>query len=360
MSLLEPYKDIMEIGFRWMRISGRLGIITTILGVFTLSLANELVSAWAVVMGIPPHLSVLEGIKAFVRLFGFILLAVSIMIASARYLRLNNNAETAEGSNATDDSSASAHPIGESMLSELLEAQINRIIDAAKEIPSSAASILTEEDRNNLGQRIVESLSINIPNDVVKAIEDKLSEQMRRLKTCERMEREYEKTRSRLRGEILNLAKRGNLNLLIGIFMSLIGIIFLGWSLASAPSASAAGRDLVAFFVPRTSFVILIEIFAFFFLNLYRATLGEIKYFQNEITNVESKVLAVETVLLSDNAGALTDIAKKWAQTERNFILKKGETTLELEGERLGQSFIQEQAKAIKQILDFARKNKDG
>jgi len=37
----------------------------------------------------------------------------------------------------------------------------------------------------------------------------------------------------------------------------------------------------------------LIELFAYFFLKLYKSDLSEIKYFQNELTNVEMRYAAV-------------------------------------------------------------------
>ena len=144
-------------------------------------------------------------------------------------------------------------------------------------------------------------------------------------------------TVARLQDEIRALGRRANLNLLIGIGITITGIgaLFVYvWNLG-APKADIKWTDLGAYFLPRASLVALIEIFAYFFLRLYRGNLAEIKFYQNELTNFESKVLAL---LASSAAGekiALRTTLTNLGATERNHILKKGETTAELERARL-------------------------
>lgn len=41
----------------------------------------------------------------------------------------------------------------------------------------------------------------------------------------------------------------------------------------------------------------MIELFAYFFLSLYRTSLQKIKYFQNELTNIEAKQIALRAAL---------------------------------------------------------------
>jgi len=82
--------------------------------------------------------------------------------------------------------------------------------------------------------------------------------------------------------------------------------------------------------IPRVSLSILIEIFAFFFLKLYRNNLNEIKYYNNEIVNIKMKIIALKTAAIYETDN-LEEIIKKFAETERNFILKKDETTVDLQ-----------------------------
>jgi hypothetical protein len=51
------------------------------------------------------------------------------------------------------------------------------------------------------------------------------------------------------------------------------------------------------------------QVFAYFFLRLYRYILFEIKYFHNELTNIEQKCLALDVALEADNSDAIKTIS---------------------------------------------------
>jgi hypothetical protein len=72
--------------------------------------------------------------------------------------------------------------------------------------------------------------------------------------------------------------------------------------------------------VTRISLVAFIEIFAYFFLRLYRYSIFEIKYFQNETTNAEFRVVALEAALLTEDKEIIKKICADMSKTERNFI----------------------------------------
>ena len=84
-------------------------------------------------------------------------------------------------------------------------------------------------------------------------------------------------------------------------------------------------------FIPRISIVFLVELFAYFFLNLYKSSLAEIKYYQNEMTNIEAQYTALLVALEKDDDQLKADILIQMAKTERNFVLSKGQTTVDLQ-----------------------------
>ena len=67
----------------------------------------------------------------------------------------------------------------------------------------------------------------------------------------------------------------------------------------------------------------MIEIVAFFFLNLYRTGLSEIKYFQNEITNSDYKIMGLMASSYDKSHKAILDSGKILMNVERNYLLKK-------------------------------------
>lgn len=150
--------------------------------------------------------------------------------------------------------------------------------------------------------------------------------------------------------EIVDLARRGNVNLVLGMITTLAGLLVLGYAVITA-SVAATATDLVLHFLPRFAFAALIEVFAYFFLRLYKQGLAEIKYFQNELTNAESRAIAIQMALHTSEPGLLAELSRTLAATERNFILMAGQSTVELERERITQK---EHAKLLEILEHFS------
>jgi hypothetical protein len=118
--------------------------------------------------------------------------------------------------------------------------------------------------------------------------------------------------------------------------------------------------SFIVHFIPRLTLVSFIEIFAYFFLRLYRNAISEIRYFQNELTNGESAAEALLAVIIEGAEDKIGSIADKLASVERNGVLKKGETTIELLREErassLDRNIIDEYKKLIETLKPFAQK----
>lgn len=162
----------------------------------------------------------------------------------------------------------------------------------------------------------------------------------------------FDEFRNRLLKELDSLSWRGNVNLTVGAIATIIGVILLGFSVFSEVTTNKDVWSFVSHFAPRLTLVILIEIFAFFFLSLYKSSLAEIKYFQNELTNIESKLLALQAAIVHGDKKTVADIIAKLAATERNHVLTKGQTTVELEKAKMEQ----DTENMVKHLASFIRK----
>lgn len=141
----------------------------------------------------------------------------------------------------------------------------------------------------------------------------------------------FEKIKQRLRDNIDRLNTTGNLNLAIGLLTAVGGIVFLFNYISLSPSTEQDSTKLIIQNVQRISLVILTELFAFFFLRLYKTNISETKYFQNELTNIDAKALALRIAYLSKNQLMQDEIVKELIKTERNFVLQKEQSTIFLE-----------------------------
>ncbi|WP_139433678.1 hypothetical protein [Aeromonas veronii] len=176
-----------------------------------------------------------------------------------------------------------------------------------------------------------------------------------KLKSALENEIKYEKLysssksiKTRLYREISDLRLRANMNLVIGIAITALGLAVLYQTVGFAEKMheiqpqtlygtanTPLFKELFLSFAPRIMLVIFIEMFAYFFLRLYKQGLSEIKYFQNELTNIESKVIALEVCYLNDDNQAMTTVIDALSKTERNFVLEKDQTTIEIEKSKL-------------------------
>ena len=142
---------------------------------------------------------------------------------------------------------------------------------------------------------------------------------------------DFENLEYRINSEISRLRRSANLNLVIGTLTTTLAIFALGYEVFNGELKFSETLELLSHYVPRLSIIIFIEIFAFFFLKLYKATLDDIKYFNNEKTNIDFKLISLRTAIHQENQDLIKLAIEELVKTERNFKLGKDETTVEVQ-----------------------------
>jgi hypothetical protein len=132
--------------------------------------------------------------------------------------------------------------------------------------------------------------------------------------------------------ELVLWRRNANINLVLGLACALGGIWVMWQTLVTLPFEPTAAAtwsigDLYKF-LARLGLVLIIESVAFFFLKLYREDRSMIRYFRNEITNLELKTLALKSSITFAKPETLAKVLQMLAATERNFLLKKGERAM--------------------------------
>jgi hypothetical protein len=163
--------------------------------------------------------------------------------------------------------------------------------------------------------------------------------------------------KGRFSGLLSELQSREQTNLGIGMIFSIVGVCIL--AVLVFYGTNHWGDDKTEFlfwFIPRLSIALFIQIFAYFFLGLYRGNLMDIKYFNNEMTNMEYKWMATE-IAMSENQNSnplLQEVCLSFLQVERNFVLKKGETAIDV-GEQKTESGAQIDRIDVKQVVSIIK-----
>lgn len=233
-----------------------------------------------------------------------------------------------------------------------LEHLVNSNKDLIKE--TVAAGTLTDKQKNEIAGTLLETAKNVSIKDLTESAISEASEILVE-HNLEELNTKFDNSLERMINEIDSLGRRGNLNLLIGILTTLSGFVIF-YLLALHTVHKTPDFSLLNDFLPRFSLVLLIELFAYFFLGLYKTSLSEIKYFQNEITNIESRQIALQQALILGDKTTIKKLLESLSNTERNFILKKGETTLSQDAELMS---VQNQKKLSDLIIKTVSKIKD-
>jgi hypothetical protein len=197
--------------------------------------------------------------------------------------------------------------------------------------------LLSEEEKYEIVSNLKKDILKNASESFLAEIEEKYSTEIRKDKYISDLREQCQQVRIRLLKEIEALGRRGNLNLVIGVITTMSAVAVLAMTVLSG-NHTLTSNELMDYYGPRLTVSIFIEIFSFFFLKLYKAGLGEIKYFQNELTNAEMKFIAVEKAVMANKDDAIAQVISELASTERNFKLGKGESTVDLEKYRSDQA----------------------
>ena len=163
-----------------------------------------------------------------------------------------------------------------------------------------------------------------------------------------------------INNQIGKLSRSGTINLIIGLLLSITAILILISLLYNFKTNSYHNLNVFLIeFIPRLSLVIFIEIFSFFFLKLYKRSLDDVKYYQNERTNIDSKVIALKASIIFGKPELINNIIKSFSTVERNFIIKKGESTVNLEKLKIDEKADTDLVeKVLSVIKTFDAKNK--
>lgn len=220
---------------------------------------------------------------------------------------------------------------------------------------------LSEEDRKKLTGELQARLKQEATDGLLQEIRAAYDKAQNRTDRLQHIDRQSQQTIGRLKEELYALGRRGNLNLSIGIIITISGLLLLGSFVIGnslIPIKQSTSTTLDTFlidFIPRISLIVLIEIFAYFFLSLYKTTLSEIKYFQNEVTSMEAKFMALRLAGESESPEHVASAIDALAKTERNFILNKDQTTVDLERAKIDQA---EKADVTSKLADLLRTKK--
>lgn len=247
-------------------------------------------------------------ITEFSSTFGFLITLFVIAVSSITYLETNQN-----------DSKSSYSRQSRQII------KLKQEIDLLKDKISGISNISREDLSNEIMERLKdESINIYLESVKGKLIENEYKYSIHRFTN---------KTLLRIENQIRESNKRGNWNLTIGILFAVTGGFVLYTFISNDSFLTYDIKNIETFlisFLPRISIIILIEVFSYFFLRLYKLSIDDVKYFQNEMTNLETKFLALEVAIHSNDKDRIDLCITDLLSVERNPIFDNNKITKEV------------------------------
>jgi hypothetical protein len=180
--------------------------------------------------------------------------------------------------------------------------------------------------------------------------ESKRVDQHRGTGSLSAVELEYRRSWARLAEELAEVKRRSSIYLAIAITaIAVAGGILAGPILfgTSPDTYSAVGKHLLT----RVPLSLLLGVVAFSFLRRHDVSLEKIAYYHNELTNLDYRFPALRQAVQLDDKVALRATLAAFVKTERNFVLKKGESTVELERSRLETQSAKEMMEMVAKMM---------
>ncbi|VWC91520.1 hypothetical protein BLA18110_03410 [Burkholderia lata] len=212
---------------------------------------------------------------------------------------------------------------------------------------------VSDETKNEIIAGIKDEIHKSAVDSTLNTLAAENIEAKKKIRFLEKVQSEHFDTMTRLQTAIRNLQTRANLNLVFGIILTGVGVAIL-WQTLSVPLHGDSAWDFARAYFPRLSLVLIVELFSYFFLNLYKGNINETRYYHNELTNISSRRISLMCALESGNQDAITSVIAEFSKTERNNVLKKGQTTVEIEKNRIQSDSNKNLTSIIERLLQSA------
>lgn len=199
-----------------------------------------------------------------------------------------------------------------------------------KNVKNNASKVITDVDR----EKIVSDLKSELKKESTKEFINEIKSTFVNNKNKQEVIDFFNESIFRMNKHIQKLSSLSMINLTIGILISGFAIAILYISVADLNLNEIPLQNITFYSFSRMGVGMAIQLLALFFLNLYKKNIYEMKYVHNEITNIESKKTAILYSYDFSEENKIS-IAKDLLNTERNFILDKNQTTVDIEQSKI-------------------------
>ncbi len=171
----------------------------------------------------------------------------------------------------------------------------------------------------------------------------------------------FEEIQSRLKDECSRLNKHAIINLFLCFFIAFILMSFIAYTsiFSNEINGLHSFEVFIVKYMPRIVAVISLLTMFLYFAKLYKTNIIDVKYYQNELTNIEIKQAALQTALINDDKEMNNKIISELSIVDRNKVMSKDQTTSEIERLKLENEVNKDYLNKVWELLTINNKDKD-
>jgi membrane protein implicated in regulation of membrane protease activity len=218
----------------------------------------------------------------------------------------------------------------EDWISEIYERLSKQLADIKESTTNDiSAHGFTGTDRQKLVDHVKSKIDDSVAQEIISQVNARYRNAFSRDARLKELDGRFESIRHELKEHISYLRSRGEWSLTAGAVLALGAIGVLLWLAIDIDLSAESMMPMLPILILRLSLFAFLQIFAFFFLRLYRRSLDENKYYQNELTTLEGRILGLEVALREGDDEALQEGVSLFNRMERNPPIIDGLQTSE-------------------------------
>ena len=167
-------------------------------------------------------------------------------------------------------------------------------------------------------EALISAVRKDLTQDLALELSQRFSKEASEAAHVSESQQVFAATSVRLLQEIASQTRRGNLNLTIGVLTTAVAVSLLTYMVFTSVVAFGSLVSILSHYIPRITTVVFVEVFSFFFLGLYKSSLTEIKFYQNELTTMAAQQIALEVSRLSSDPKSLMLVLDQIARRNPN------------------------------------------
>ncbi|MFD2247140.1 hypothetical protein [Pontibacter ruber] len=170
----------------------------------------------------------------------------------------------------------------------------------------------------------------------------------------------FSDSQERLKEETSRLNRQAIINLLLCFLIAFIMIGIISYTSFFSTDFKNVNdwNDFTVRLVPKmVSILSLLTIFLYF-IRMYKTNIIDVKYYQNELTNIDLKLIATKAALINDDKETINKLVNDLTISERNMIISKDQSTSDLERIKLENDVNKDLLNKIIDSLSISRNGK--